>query len=758
MRFRSQPTARGSRRRRRRRGLLGCDLLPPPLAILLLAAAVLGPRAAADSPGWRGDEEDDDEGAAWLECSQAIGAGAGADRLVQCAAALRLPSGDDRAAAAPQRAEACLAGDGRRRRCLVATFQWEDRRDGDGDTDGDRGHGEVREDPARGECAPDPAAPPLLAQPFRLSERGIGDYLPLPLPPDWTGGMQHLEVLLWQGRKLAERAADEVRRTREGKGTEPAPAPAPAPAGRSSADTVNGVPRGVPGDDLGRFVSHLAKLADLAVEEGTGHGRGSAAGGAFFEAALELYGLAERIVAGGDGVEEAIPGPWDLGTPVNIPWAGAGTDLGRPTLLGAKAGCLLQLAEIAHPLGIGSGGDGNVENDEGGDGLPTSLNRSLQFTRKALDLYGRATELLLPPPGEKKAPGTATVRVAAQAGTADASLRLGNTLVNAYERGFSDEALEAAGMGQRLEPPSPPADKGFDPFEADRRLHREARNLIGTAVRLYRPLAPGSDDDRTLLADALLSEGTVLTLLGDHALAIASWEDGLGIYSDVAEGGTYWDRDGLAFSIADVLHNLSEAYLVEARYEEASDHYSRAMRGYDALPDAMAPQWGGMGLTRVGDDGTIDLHLKALKQYYESVGMGDTNLDPFDTPLYEPDEVYEGELLAAVGSAYLVRNEAHEAAQYLTKAIRLYEDVGLDGDGVGEEALFLADALLHYAHALYSMGEYLDSASFFDLATHTYSTASPGKNPFHTDENTIDILTYESALRNMTNVGGIGQI
>ena len=499
----------------------------------------------------------------------------------------------------------------------------------------------------------------------------------------------------------------------------------------------------LPGGDENKSYEHVVALADLCSELATGHSENllDAQEGRYvsrpqpeehrrsiaaYKASLKLYHMASAILE-------------SLNQPLY-----ANHDVDVLTLLAAGATTTLHLADmvLADPEINDDMADGD---GEGGDNMDVSpyYTNALRLTRQAMLLYEHAL-VVLKDLGQQQ---DGDERVVIQLGVADAAMRLGNLYVAMYEQGILTTLVEDASDDITI-PFDTPAVIDYQDLSSssqafgvdEERVLEEAKKYFERASSGYSrhaSVGDGSAEDRLLLADSLHSNGIVNLYLSNFPKCIENWEESLEIYLDVESKGVV-DRKDIGLIIGENLQNLSDALLQSGRYDESTNRYREAMQKYAELSDSgtggeipiLQPHHIKTSTSMSSpfdSEDAIQVYKDALDQYYQSVESDNEVPVDYDfDSTSQFDELYEADLLAALGSIYLSRQEPNEALQHLLKAIRLYEEYS----EAEEDDLALADAYLNKALCLFYMGNYDESIQAHEQAVELYELLpQDGENP-----------------------------
>jgi tetratricopeptide (TPR) repeat protein len=195
---------------------------------------------------------------------------------------------------------------------------------------------------------------------------------------------------------------------------------------------------------------------------------------------------------------------------------------------------------------------------------------------------------------------------------------------------------------------------------------------------------------------------------------------------------SYHDVEDAIVGMADLLVNLSDAYLQAGNYPNAKERYKNAMEWYKR--HGVDPPVDYTDAIAQSEELLVEME-RQLQEYHASLMGGGSSShgkiqiteDPrrliANEPLYEPDHRYEADLYAAIGSIELSNGQAELAMTHFVKAVDMYQDIG------GEERA-IADVCLNMAMALFLLGQFDESAEKQFQALDIYEkVVGKGKNP-----------------------------
>lgn len=129
-----------------------------------------------------------------------------------------------------------------------------------------------------------------------------------------------------------------------------------------------------------------------------------------------------------------------------------------------------------------------------------------------------------------------------------------------------------------------------------------------------------------------------------------------------------WYHMGSIESIGSMLVNIADTCGQLGRHEESKANYQLAMRYYSKFHVPPRPSPGGDAITMAPETkNMLDSYLSLLEEYRRGTK---SNADP---PLYQKDDIYEGDILYNIGTMYMYAFDDKEGMEWFEEAIRVYE-------------------------------------------------------------------------------------
>lgn len=262
----------------------------------------------------------------------------------------------------------------------------------------------------------------------------------------------------------------------------------------------------------------------------------------------------------------------------------------------------------------------------------------------------------------------------------------------------------------------------------------KAEEMLNNAVGIYQKAlqqAAAGDDSilyQLQLATLLHNLGTARMITSTVGRAVAVMEEARDAFQQVIPRLRSLDREDAIMGMAELLISLSDAYLQAGNYVQAKLRYKDAMDWYKQhnLKPAQVPV--------VRNDELLVEMEEQLAEYHASLMGGGGEIQIPDDyripgePIYEPDNRYEADLYAAIGSIELSHGQVELALTRFVKAIGMYEDLG------GEERA-IADVRLNMAMGLFRLRKYDDSLEeHFQALDMYHKVVGDGKNPLIMDD------------------------
>lgn len=294
----------------------------------------------------------------------------------------------------------------------------------------------------------------------------------------------------------------------------------------------------------------------------------------------------------------------------------------------------------------------------------------------------------------------------------------------------------------------------------------KAESMFAEAIRLYRiAIEEEKNFDakcrlKMNLATSLQDGGTAASYGSNLVKAIEYQEESIAINKEVLPHMGTSDRLFLTQYIADSMYGMANHYMQLGRYEDTKSTYKAAMDWYETNDLKPARTAAGLQVT----DESLEAYEKQLTDYHElvrEVTMPDGYVDD-GQPMYGPNDAYEADLHAALGSLHLSREEILMAIEHFNQAIRLYQNAQT------EENLdrYIADVMVSLAAALFKDSEFASSAEAHSEAMDIYKhEVGEGRNPLMAGlaeklSGTIDIndLVAGSDLSELLDVADIQEL
>jgi tetratricopeptide (TPR) repeat protein len=309
--------------------------------------------------------------------------------------------------------------------------------------------------------------------------------------------------------------------------------------------------------------------------------------------------------------------------------------------------------------------------DEEGDMLKNN-ELSLQYYRKSEEQYRLSIET-----GRDVADDMTILD--AKINLAHVTHRVGRCLVNSVHDISGGEAtLDLESLGDMTEE----ATENFIPQMGKlMTIIPQAESKFEEAAQIYRQAIEEETrfDEKVrlknCLATTLQDHGSACTYVSNLPKAIELQEASISICEEILPHLSTTEADFMKQYIGDSLYNIANNYMQQGKYDETKETYQKAMDWYEKyeLEAAVADIAGG-GLL-VGDE-TLEAYEKQLADYRElllEISIPDGYADD-EQMMYGPNDAYEGDLHAALGSVHLSRNEVVMAIDHFNQAIRLYEN------------------------------------------------------------------------------------
>lgn len=310
--------------------------------------------------------------------------------------------------------------------------------------------------------------------------------------------------------------------------------------------------------------------------------------------------------------------------------------------------------------------DDDVEEDEG-----------TEFNKLALERYQQAEKYYrLSLENSEDGRVTEANTKDTQVNLAHVSHRIGRCLINSIQGGAA-VLQEDVPVGDQTTDQAAEALRNALP-QLETLLHTVpgAEKHFAEAMRLYRTAIEDEKDSNAKvrlklnLATTLQDAGTAASYGSNIAKAIQLQEEGVGVSKEILPHVGAADKLFLLQYVADSMYGLSNHYMQLGQYDQTKLTYKEAMEWYQKHnlgPALVAPGF------EVGDD-SLEAYENQLVEYRElvrEITMPDGYSE--DGPLYGPNDAYEADLHAALGSVHLSRDEVVMAIDHFNEAIRLYE-------------------------------------------------------------------------------------
>lgn len=350
-----------------------------------------------------------------------------------------------------------------------------------------------------------------------------------------------------------------------------------------------------------------------------------------------------------------------------------------------------------------------------------------EFNKLALKQYQKAEQyyrLALESAKEKEGQPSNFVAMDIQLNLAHVCHRIGRCMINSIEGN--------AVMAEDLDLDQTELSDAIPALQTLMNTIPKAENMFAEAIRLYRIAIEAEKDFgvksrlKMNLATSLQDGGTAASYGSNLPRAIEYQEESIAINKEVLPHVGAYDRLFLVQYIADSMYGLANHCMQLGKYDDTKKTYNAAMDWYEKnnLEPARTPAVAGFEVT----DEALEAYEKQLTDYHElvrEVTMPDGYVDD-GQPMYGPNDAYEADLHAALGSLHLSREEILMAIEHYNQAIRLYQNAQT------EENLdrYIADVKVSLAAALFKDGEFASSAEAHSEAMDIYKhEVGEGKNP-----------------------------